>query len=60
MNDLKASLYALGAEVIFLEVRSRNVPAVSLYESLGYKKIGTRPKYYIDDDAVIFELRLIP
>ena len=42
-----------GAAVCFLEVRSRNVSAIALYEKCGYERISVRKKYYPDDDAVI-------
>lgn len=38
-----------------LEVRTKNSIAISLYESLGFKVIHTRLKYYKDDDAYIME-----
>ena len=36
----------LGLESLFLEVRESNLPAVSLYTSLGFKTIGKRKNYY--------------
>ncbi len=38
----------------FLEVRSRNLPAISLYKSLGFAEIAVRKRYYSApcDDAV--------
>jgi ribosomal-protein-alanine N-acetyltransferase len=38
-----------------LEVRSSNTPAIGLYESLGFRSAGKRPRYYRDtgEDAVI-------
>ncbi len=47
-----------GAEKIFLEVRSRNVPAVHMYECAGFSKLSVRKGYYGDDDAVIYILDL--
>lgn len=47
-----------GAEVCFLEVRSRNTAAISLYEKSGYEKISVRRNYYPDDDAVIMRKNL--
>jgi ribosomal-protein-alanine N-acetyltransferase len=35
-----------GANSVFLEVRPSNIPAVELYEKLGFKEVGRRPKYY--------------
>ena len=44
-----------GANSVYLEVRPSNIPAVELYEKLGFKKIGRRPKYYTDskEDALV-------
>ncbi|MBT8529826.1 ribosomal protein S18-alanine N-acetyltransferase [Polynucleobacter paneuropaeus] len=36
---------------IILEVRPSNIPAITLYESLGYEKIGVRKDYYPADRA---------
>lgn len=44
-----------GAEKFFLEVRSRNTPAVALYKRAGFVQIAVRKGYYGDDDALIFE-----
>lgn len=41
---------------IFLEVRSLNNAAVSLYKRAGFTQIAVRKNYYGDDDALIFEL----
>ena len=35
-----------GAEELFLEVRVSNVPALKLYETLGFNQIGLRKAYY--------------
>ncbi len=48
----------MGAEKIFLEVRSKNVPALKLYELCGFSKLSVRKGYYGDDDAVIYVLYL--
>ncbi len=44
-----------GLERLFLEVRSRNIPAIKLYTAYGFTRIGMRKNYYRDpaDDAVI-------
>ena len=44
-----------GLESLFLEVRSRNIPAIRLYEAYGFKRVGLRKGYYKnpEDDAVI-------
>ena len=51
---VKTSL-GLGLEQLFLEVRSENIPAISLYRSFGFKKIGVRKNYYKNptDDAIV-------
>jgi ribosomal-protein-alanine N-acetyltransferase len=38
-----------------LEVRVSNAPAIALYESYGFRSVGTRPRYYQDtgEDAII-------
>ena len=45
----------LATENIFLEVRSKNEPAISLYRKYGFVPEGVRKKYYHnpEDDAVI-------
>jgi len=49
-----------GADAIHLEVRPSNVPAVTLYEKLGFKEIGRRPNYYMDskEDALLMVKKL--
>jgi len=42
-----------GAQKFFLEVRESNIPAISLYKKLGYKKISERKKYYMNGEAAI-------
>ncbi len=36
----------LGVQYVTLEVRENNAPAISLYRSLGFIKVGVRKKYY--------------
>jgi ribosomal-protein-alanine N-acetyltransferase len=33
-------------EFITLEVRESNLPAISLYSSLGFERVGIRPRFY--------------
>ena len=47
-----------GVKKIFLEVASTNEPAKKLYENLGYKTIGLRPKYYDGVDAILMAKNL--
>ncbi len=46
---------ARGANEATLEVRPTNIPARKLYEKFGFKVVGTRPRYYTDnnEDALI-------
>lgn len=48
-----------GADTFFLEVRPTNLPAVGLYQSLGFSVVGRRPKYYENgEDALLMTLDL--
>lgn len=49
-----------GIIAVTLEVRVSNLPAISLYESLGFKQEGRRKRYYSDnnEDALIMWLRI--
>ena len=40
---------------LILEVRRSNLPAISLYQHLGFQSVGVRPRYYADDgeDALV-------
>jgi ribosomal-protein-alanine N-acetyltransferase len=40
---------------VFLEVASKNIPAVRLYEKHGFIQIGRRKSYYKDDDAICYK-----
>ncbi len=35
-----------GLESVFLEVREKNIPAIKLYTSFGFKEISVRKNYY--------------
>lgn len=49
----------VGGESLTLEVRFDNVPAIILYETLGYTRRGIRPNYYPNgEDAVIMTRQL--
>lgn len=51
----------MGIERAVLEVRVHNIPALRLYEGLGFACVGRRPKYYADtgEDALIYALFLL-
>lgn len=52
-------LQAGGIQVVFLEVRLDNAPAIALYESLGFTRTGRRRGYYRDGtDALIYVLEI--
>jgi [ribosomal protein S18]-alanine N-acetyltransferase len=46
------------ANYVHLEVRPTNGAAISLYESLGFRITGRRPRYYCDEDALLMTLNL--
>jgi len=63
---VKASLELLPkyTESIFLEVRRSNIPAIGLYEKLGFNHVGERRNYYsaadgAGEDALIYRYDLI-
>lgn len=58
LNDFLRNCREKGAEKVFLEVRSLNVPAIALYKRAGFVQLAVRKGYYGDDDALIFELIL--
>ena len=60
MTELSAELHSRGITALFLEVRVGNLPARSLYQSLGFVEVGRRPKYYVNptEDALILRKEL--
>jgi ribosomal-protein-alanine N-acetyltransferase len=51
--------YANGG-TIFLEVRTDNDAAISLYESVGFVRVGTRRRYYRASGADAYTMRRDP
>jgi ribosomal-protein-alanine N-acetyltransferase len=45
---------------VFLEVRTDNEPAISLYESLGFVNVGLRRRYYRASGADAYTMRRDP
>lgn len=58
LSELLTKMREKGAAACYLEVRSRNLPAISLYKRLGFAEIGLRRNYYRDDDAVLMKIEL--
>ena len=50
---IEKNLKNQGVKKIFLEVALNNEPAKKLYESMGFKVVGSRPKYYDGVDAIL-------
>ena len=55
VNALVDELKAIESRCLTLEVRVSNVPAISLYEKLGFAEVGRRKNYYRNprEDALI-------
>ena len=53
--SLLDSLKEQGSHSLTLEVRASNVPAIALYEKLGFAEVGRRKNYYRNpkEDALI-------
>lgn len=57
LAELLAEAARRGVRELFLEVRADNPVARGLYESVGFREIGVRPRYYQpeDVDAVVMK-----
>lgn len=52
-----AEAAGLGLHSAFLEVRSGNLAAQSMYQQFGFRQVGLRPLFYSNgEDAVLMEL----
>ncbi|MCH5205868.1 MAG: ribosomal protein S18-alanine N-acetyltransferase [Oscillospiraceae bacterium] len=58
LTSLLEKMRERGGETCFLEVRSQNAAAVSLYKKLGFTQVGMRRGYYGDDDALVMRKEL--
>ncbi|XXF80928.1 ribosomal protein S18-alanine N-acetyltransferase [Myxococcaceae bacterium GXIMD 01537] len=58
MVEALARARARGCSLATLEVRRSNEPALQLYKSLGFRSVGVRPNYYVDEreDAIVMVL----
>lgn len=47
------------SDTIILEVRKSNTPAINLYKKFGFKEIGIRKNYYLDnrEDAIVMAMK---
>ena len=59
MDEAARRARVAGAVLATLEVRRSNVSAIALYRKLGYRQIGVRPNYYVDEgeDAIVMTLQ---
>ncbi|MBO0677888.1 ribosomal protein S18-alanine N-acetyltransferase [Mycolicibacterium sp. S2-37] len=57
LNDLLA---VAGNGTVFLEVRTDNEPAITLYESVGFVRAGLRKRYYRASGADAYTMRRDP
>lgn len=57
LDEVESRARAGGARVATLEVRRSNRAAQTLYRSLGYRQVGTRPRYYAEEgeDALVMD-----
>ena len=55
VSKLLTRLKEMNVRSLTLEVRATNVPAIALYEALGFQEVGRRPGYYKKpkEDALI-------
>lgn len=51
---------AEAAARVLLEVRASNVPAITLYERLGFERFHVRPRYYADGEDGVEMWRTFP
>lgn len=55
ISMLIVQLKERGSNSLTLEVRASNIPAIGLYQKLGFTQVGRRPNYYRNpkEDALI-------
>lgn len=58
LSELLWKMREKGVAVCFLEVRSRNAPAIALYRKAGFESAYVRKNYYPDDDAIVMRKEL--
>lgn len=57
INHALDELKTQNIQKVFLEVRERNIPAIELYEGLGFSKISIRKNYYFDGENALVYLK---
>lgn len=62
MREAHALGRARACRLATLEVRRSNAAAIALYLALGYRQVGVRPRYYVEEneDALLMTLELVP
>jgi ribosomal-protein-alanine N-acetyltransferase len=58
LENLLDHARAVGAAVVLLEVRVDNDPAIHLYESVGFERLGMRRAYYQPGNIDAWTMRL--
>jgi len=60
MDEAATRARKAGAVLATLEVRRSNLAALALYRDLGYRQVGVRPNYYVDEgeDAIVMVMDL--
>ena len=60
LDMLEREAYLLGVRYVYLEVRVSNDAAISVYESRGYTRQGTRRRFYTMpcEDAYVYKKEL--
>lgn len=59
MDDLLREARTASAAKIFLEVRVSNEPAIRLYDSYGFERLGVRRRYYDDGEDALDMMRML-
>jgi ribosomal-protein-alanine N-acetyltransferase len=57
MRTVLERMASAGTRRVWLEVRASNLPALGLYQNLGFRQSGRRTRYYRDpeEDALLLE-----